>query len=130
MENILDFPIRETTELKQKWKKIILCHTSRNIDEYIISLRYRLDGKYDKIPHFLIDRHGKILNTLNLKYISNFFLSEEINENSIIICLENLGWLEKKPLKDVYVNWLGNIYKGEVLHKSWRDYNICQPYTE
>lgn len=130
MENIHTFPIRETTEVTKKWNKIILCHTSRNIDEYLISLKYRQDGKYEKIPHYLVDRNGRILNTLETKYKSNFFLSENINDHSIIVCLENLGWLEKKPLKDVYVNWLGNIYKGEVFNKSWRDYNIWEPYTD
>lgn len=130
MENIINFPIRETIESNNQWKKIIICHTSRKIDEYLIGLKYRLNKKYNRIPHFLVDREGKIINTLETKYVSNFFSSEIVNNQSIIISLENLGWLEKKPLKEAYVNWLGNIYNGEVFHKSWRDYNLWQPYTE
>jgi hypothetical protein len=44
--------------------------------------------------------------------------------------LENLGWLEKKPLKGEYLNWIGNIYKGEVFNKSWRDYSFWEPYND
>jgi N-acetyl-anhydromuramyl-L-alanine amidase AmpD len=130
MEPILDYFLRETEEINQKWDRIILCHTSRNIEEYLISIKYRINGNYSKIPHFIVDRKGLILKTLDTKFNSAFFTSKDTNQTSIIICLENLGWLEKKPLKDQYVNWIGNIYNGEVYHRSWRDYNIWQPYTD
>jgi N-acetyl-anhydromuramyl-L-alanine amidase AmpD len=64
------------------------------------------------------------------KGYSNYFKTPSINKNSIIISLENLGWLEKKPLTEYYVNWIGDIYKGEVVEKKWRDYFIWQPYTD
>ena len=54
----------------------------------------------------------------------------DINKQSIFICLENLGWLQKEPLKDYYVNWIGDIYKGKVFEKKWRDYFFWDPYTE
>jgi N-acetyl-anhydromuramyl-L-alanine amidase AmpD len=130
METILDYFLRETNEINQKWDRIILCHTSRDIEEYLVSIKYRINGNYLKLPHFIVNREGTILKTLDTKFISKFFLSEDTNKSSIIICLENLGWLEKKPLTDLYVNWIGNIYKGEVYQKSWRDYNIWQPYTD
>ena len=40
-----------------------------------------------------------------------------------------MGWLDKEPLKNSYINWIGNIYSGEVVQKKWRDYFIWQPYT-
>ncbi len=43
--------------------------------------------------------------------------------------LENLGWLHKEPLNDYYVNWIGDIYKGDVFERKWRDYFFWQPYT-
>ena len=43
--------------------------------------------------------------------------------------MENLGWLEKEPLSNHYVNWIGDIYKGNVFEKKWRDYYFWQPYT-
>lgn len=114
----------------KKKKQIILCHTSREVGEYLTSLKFRDNGKYDKIPNYVISREGKILELLNPKYNTNF-LGEKINDRDCVsITLENLGWLNKKPLSISYLNWLGNIYNQEVYEKKWRDYNFWQPYTE
>jgi N-acetyl-anhydromuramyl-L-alanine amidase AmpD len=116
---------------KQKKKKqIILSHTSRNIKDYISSLKYRYDGKYDKIPNFIIGRDGVIYRLLPETGYTNYLNDLNLNRNSINISLENLGWLEKIPLKDSYVNWIGDIYKQEVFERKWRDYFYWQPYTE
>ena len=46
---------------KQKKKKqIILTHTSRNLKDYISGLKNRHNGKYDKVPNFLISRDGVV----------------------------------------------------------------------
>ena len=42
----------------KKKKQIILTHTSRNLDDYISSLKYRYNGDNKKLPHFIIDREG------------------------------------------------------------------------
>ena len=52
------------------------------------------------------------------------------DKQSIIISLENLGWLEKEPLKNYHINWIGSIYKEKVLDKKWRDYFFWEPYTK
>ena len=41
-----------------------------------------------------------------------------------------MGWLEKEPLSDQYINWIGDIYKGYVVEKKWRDYFFWQPYED
>ena len=117
------------TGKQKKKKQIILCHTSREIEEYLISLKFRHNSKYDKIPNYVIAKNGKIIKLLPDEGHTNFFTKDNINRNSIIVCLENLGWLEKKPLTDHYVNWIGNIYKQSVFEKKWRDYFFWQPYT-
>ena len=38
--------------------------------------------------------------------------------------------MQKEPLTDHYINWIGDIYKGEVFKKKWRDYFFWQPYTD
>lgn len=115
---------------KQKRKKqIILCHTSREVEEYLASLKFRYNGKYDKIPNYVITRRGKVKQLLPNVAHSNFFRDENINRNSVIICLENLGWLEKKPLKNHYINWKGSIYNEQVFERKWRDFFFWQPYT-
>ena len=40
--------------------QIILTHTSRDINQYLMSLKYRFNSKYDKIPNYIIDKEGKI----------------------------------------------------------------------
>jgi len=115
---------------KQKKKKlVILCHTSREVGEYLASLMFRYNGSYDKIPNYVITRRGKIFQLLDDKSHSKYFSDENINRNSIIISLENLGWLEKKPLSNDYINWNGSIYNEQVYEKKWRDFFFWQPYT-
>ena len=116
---------------KQKKKKqIILTHTSRNIKDYVSAIKHRYNGKYDKIPNFLIGRDGVVYRLIPENGYTNYFPNLNVNRNSIIISLENLGWLEKIPLTEHYVNWNGDIYKEQVFEKKWRDYFFWQPYTD
>jgi N-acetyl-anhydromuramyl-L-alanine amidase AmpD len=116
---------------KQKKKnQIILCHTSREVGEFLVSLKFRYNGQYDKIPNYVVTRKGEVLQLLPELGHSNIFPKEQINKNSVIICLENLGWLEKKPLTNHYINWIGSIYNDKVYEKKWRDYFFWQPYTD
>jgi hypothetical protein len=72
---------------------------------------------------------GKVIQLLDDASYSNYFTEPNINRNSVIVCLENLGWLEKKPLTNYYINWKGSIYNQQVYEKKWRDYFFWQPYT-
>jgi N-acetyl-anhydromuramyl-L-alanine amidase AmpD len=116
---------------KQKKKnQIILTHTSRNSGEYLMMLKYRYNGKFRRVPNYIVTREGEILQLLENNEHSEYFSEPNINRNSIIISLENLGWLQKEPLSDYYINWIGDIYKGNVFEKKWRDYFFWQPYTD
>jgi N-acetyl-anhydromuramyl-L-alanine amidase AmpD len=116
---------------KQKKKhQIILTHTSRNINDYLQSLKFRFNGGFKRIPNYIITREGEIIQLLGNTEHSEYFKEPNINRNSIIISLENLGWLQKEPLTNHYINWIGDIYKGNVFEKKWRDYFFWQPYTE
>jgi N-acetyl-anhydromuramyl-L-alanine amidase AmpD len=115
---------------KQKKKhQIILTNTSRNIEDYLSALKNRFNGSYHRIPNYIVTREGKILKLLSNIEHSNYFVNNNLNRNSIIVCLENLGWLQKEPLNDRYVNWIGDIYKGNVFERKWRDYYFWHPYT-
>ena len=103
-------------------KQIILTHTSRNVSDYILSLKNRYNGKYDKIPHFLIKKDGRVLQMMDPSFYSNYLDSEHQNKTSIIISLENFGWLKKNPLNTSYVNWIGDIYKEGIYERKWRGY--------
>ena len=123
--------IFQTDLNKEKEKKqILLTHSGRNILDYMMSIKYRFNGSPKRLPHYLIGRDGKVIQILEDKYNSNFSSNDRVNSKSIVICLENLGWLEKVPLKLHHINWIGNIYKGDVFDKKWRDYFFWQPYTD
>jgi len=130
MDEIIKYGNFEPTGFQNKKTQIILCHTSRDVEEYLTSLKFRYFGKYDKIPHYVITKKGKILNLLPDNVYSNYFSDELTNKNSIIISLENLGWLEKKPLSNEYISWNGGIYNGKPYEKKWRDYFFWDQYDE
>jgi hypothetical protein len=41
-----------------------------------------------------------------------------------------LGWLQKEPMTGNYINWIGDIYKGNTIDKKWRDYYFWHPYSD
>ena len=111
-------------------KQIILCNSFRSSEKYLNSLKYRNNGDYKKVPNYFIDISGKIISLLPDDSVSNFFNDYEVNRNSIIICLENNGWLNKTPFNLGYINWIGDIYNGKVFERKWRDKIYWQTYTE
>ena len=117
-------------EKNKKKTQIILCHSSRNRLDYLNSLKNRKNGQYDRIPNYFITREGVIYNLISDDSYSNFFKDKKINSQSIIICLENLGWLTKTPLGLSYSNWIGDIYSKDIFEKKWRDKIFWQPYSD
>ena len=110
--------------------QILLCHTSRPLTYFNNSLRYRLDGEYTKIPTYSISKTGKTIENFDSHHHSDFFGIEEVDKSSVIICLENLGWLKYNTLNNKYINWIGDIYKGEVYQKRWRDRSFWSIYPD
>lgn len=125
--------LSESTEFKplgeSKYKKqIILCETKRDYKNYIMSLKSRYNGKNPYLPNYVIGRDGEVYKIMNPSKYSMFLNNTNLDKNSIIICLENFGWLEKKPIENTYLNWIGDIYKKKVFERKWRDRNFWQPY--
>ena len=129
MPNIEKYGKFKTLGKQKKKKQIILCHSSREVDEYLTSLKYRFNSKFDRIPNYVVTKDGQILQLLPNDGHTNFFTDININRNSIVVCLENLGWLEKKALTNYYINWKGSIYNQQVYEKKWRDFFFWEPYT-
>lgn len=130
MQDIIEIEgLKPVGKYKRK-KQIILTHTSRNINDYIVSIKNRYNGEYKKIPHYIIDREGRCLNIIPSNTYSGFMDNSSHNKKVIIISLENLGWLRKNPLNGAYVNWIGNIYNGKIYERKWRNHFFWQPYTE
>jgi N-acetyl-anhydromuramyl-L-alanine amidase AmpD len=62
---------------------------------------------------------------------SEFFEVEDLNNKSIVILLENYGWLSKDIEKKEYITWLGDIYNKstDIIDKRWRNNKYWDPYT-
>ena len=117
---------------ENKKSQILLTHTSRNLIDYMVSLKYRFGGRPTKLPHYFVDREGKIIHVMDNMKNGKYSNNERVNAKSIVISLENLGWLEKVPLKNHHINWIGNIYKGNIVDRKWRDYffgNLTLKYS-
>ena len=116
-----------------KWKnkkQILLTHTSRDGGEYITSLKNRNNGKYLKVPHYLIRKDGRVFQLLDPELHSDYLNGFKNKKQTIVISLENLGWLKKNPLNTSYINWIGNIYNKGVYNRKWRGNFFWDPYTE
>jgi len=111
-------------------RQIILCETKRDHINYINSLKYRYNGKNKFLPNYVINRDGEVFQIIKPNTYSNFMDDVRVNKNSIIIALENLGWLEKNPIENTYLNWIGDIYKKEVFERKWRDKFYWQKYDQ
>jgi N-acetyl-anhydromuramyl-L-alanine amidase AmpD len=127
---IIDKKIETNFKTEEKKRQILLTHTHRDINNYMMGIKYRYNGKPIRLPHYLITRNGVIIKLIDDLLNGNFVNNETINRNSIVISLENLGWLEKEPIKLHYINWIGDIYNEKIVQRKWRDYNYWQPYTD
>jgi N-acetyl-anhydromuramyl-L-alanine amidase AmpD len=130
MDDIIKYGKFKKFEKNKKKRQIILCHSFRRSEEYLASIQYRVNGDYDKIPNYFITKDGKILNLISDDSYSNFFDDKDINRNSILICLENYGWLTKLPLNINYTNWIGDIYVKDAVSKRWRGKDFWDRYTD
>jgi len=112
-------------------RQIILADSKRNYKDYINSLKYRYNKKNQYLPNYVITKEGEIYLIVRPENYSKFMNDEDIDNKSIVIVLENYGWLKKNPVDLQYVTWLGDIYKvEEVYEKKWRDYFYWDKYTE
>ena len=116
--------------IKTRKTQIMLGHTSRNLDDYVTSVELRHNGNYKNSPHYVISKSGVKTNIVNPEYTTNFFGHEEVDNNIVTILLENEGWLAPKKNNPRLCDWLGNIYKGEVFEKKWRNKYFWAVYTD
>ena len=111
-------------------KQILLTHTSREGGEYVTSLKTRHNGGYKKVPHYLIRKDGRVFQLLDPETYSDYLKDYNNQKQTIVITLENLGWLKKNPLNASYINWIGNIYSEGVYERKWRGHFFWDPYTD
>ena len=135
MINSKDYLLKESNyyNLINNKNKIILANSGNiGLNHYYGWLK-RYNGKYKKTAQYTVLRDGQIINHFDPKYCSDFMSNAIIDDSSIIILLENLGPLFIQDKKDLYYDWIGNIYdielSGEIIEKKWRSLYYCQNYT-
>lgn len=118
-------------EVENIKKQIIIGNTFNHDMRHIIGWLNRFNGKYKKTAAFTIDAAGIVYKHFEPSYQSEYFSDLELNNKSIVILLENDGWLTKNTENNEFISSQGYIYKGEnIFYKKWRDYNYWSPYTE
>lgn len=118
-------------EIESIKKQIIIGNTFNYDMRHIVGWLNRFNGKYKKTAAFTIDAAGIVYKHFEPSYQSEYFNDLELNNKSIVILLENEGWLTNNGENNQFISWLGHIYKGEkVFHKKWRDYSHWSPYSE
>lgn len=113
-------------------KQIVIGHTFNHDMKHCVGWQNRLNGNYKKTAAFSIDAAGLVYKHFDPIYHSNFFGNKEIDKQTIVILVENDGWLIKDVEKNLFITWIGDIYRGpaEIVEKRWRGYNYWCPYTK
>ncbi len=126
-----DFEISNDLVSKSKTKKkqIVLTNTSYPIDDFLTRIKFRYNKKYNKVPAYTIDRFGTLFFHFNSENHTSFFENEILNKTSIAISLENVGWLDYIDEKNIYVDWRGMPYTGNIIQKTWRNKKYWAEYT-
>lgn len=114
---------------RTKKTQIFLYDTQRRLDDFMMKLKYRNDGKYDDIPHYIVTKSGNVIKVFDTNYSSRTFGIKHDNK-LVKVAIENLGWLNKNTITGVLYNWIGDPYRGEPFIKKWRDYYFWDPYSE
>jgi hypothetical protein len=115
-------------------KKRIVIGNSFSIDmNHYIGWLNRYNGKYQKTAAYTIKLDGTICQHFDPKYYSIITNDEEFDKSTILVILENEGWLSKDlNNENKYITYNGNIYNrvDEVFIKKWRSNRYWAPYTQ
>jgi N-acetyl-anhydromuramyl-L-alanine amidase AmpD len=115
---------------KSKKTQIFLYDTQRRTDDFINKIKYRKNGEYDDIPHYVVSKLGMVYQLFDTDHSSNTFQNPNIDKKMIKIAIENLGWLNKNTITGVLHNWIGDPYRSEPHIRNWRNYFFWDKYNE
>ena len=115
---------------KSKKTQILLYDTQRRVDDFVNKIKYRKNGTYDEVPHFIISKLGLVYQLFDTDYSSNTFNNPNNDKKQIKIASENLGWLNKNTITGVLNNWIDDPYRSEPYVRNWRNYYFWDRYNE
>jgi len=115
---------------KAKKSQILLCDTHRRITDYIHMIKYRRNGNYDDIPHYIVTKMGDIYQIMDTNHYSTTFGDPKIDRKVIKIAIENIGWLNKNTMNGMLSNWIGDPYRNDPYIRNWRGHFFWDKYPE
>jgi N-acetyl-anhydromuramyl-L-alanine amidase AmpD len=118
------------TRKKTKKTQIFLFDTQRRIEDYLAKIKYRKNGGYKDIPHFVVAKNGIIYKIFDSDFYSDTFNKKNFDKKLIKIAIENLGWLNKNTITGILNNWIGDAHRSEPHIKSWRNHIFWDKYTD
>jgi hypothetical protein len=112
-------------------KQIVIGHTGTMDMKHVTKWKTRLNGNYKKTAAFTISKSGQVFNHFDPIFSSTILNNPYLDKRSIVILLENEGWLSKDGENNEFIDWLGYIYNKpeEIIEKKWRNYQYWSPYT-
>lgn len=113
-------------------KQIVIGNTFNHSMRHFTGWLHRYNGIYKKTAAFTITKEGKIYNHFEPKFHARYFNNLELDKKTIVILLENEGWLLNDQENNQFITWLGDIYNQEkpIFEKRWRGYDQWTPYTK
>ena len=115
---------------KAKKSQILLCDTHRRITDYIHMIKYRRNGNYDDIPHYIVTKMGDIYQIMDTNHYATTFGDPKIDRKVIKIAIENIGWLNKNTMNGMLSNWIGDPYRNDPYIRNWRGHFFWDKYPE
>ena len=128
--DVLDKDKLNITRRKSKKTQIVLYDTQRRVDDFVQKLKYRKNGNYEDIPHFIVTKLGMVFQVFDTNHSSSTFNDSKVDKKQIKIAIENLGWLNKNTINGIYTNWVGDAYRSEPYIKNWRNYYYWDKYND
>lgn len=128
--DVLDKDSLKIVRKKSKKTQIFLYDTQRRVDDFVNKLKYRRNGEFNDVPHFIISKLGMIYQVFDTDYSSITFDNPKVDKRMIKIAIENLGWLNKNTITGILNNWIGDPYRSEPHIRNWRNYFFWDKYNE
>lgn len=119
-------------EVEATKKRIVLANTFNSNMNHFIGWKLRYGGRYKKTAPYTISKDGTVYEHFDPKYCSKFFNDNDLNATSIVVLIENEGWLTKYSKDNEFISVIGNIYNGidDIYEKRWRTLNYWFKYKE
>ncbi len=128
--DVLDKSKLNVVKRKSKKTQILLYDTQRRVEDFIQKIKYRRNGNYDDVPHFVITKLGTVFQLFDTNYSSKTFGNPSLDRKQIKVAIENLGWLNKNTINGSYTNWIDNPYRSEPHIKNWRNHYFWDKYND